>query len=72
METVQNPSHIQALVYAAVVAYCRPFTKSQVKTDERVVPLGGVLPPSHLANAHNNLINLRNKVIGHKDAVPER
>jgi hypothetical protein len=72
METMQNPSHIQALVYAAVVAYCRPFTQSQVTPDERVVPLAGVLPPSHLVNTHTNLVKLRNKVIGHKDAVPKK
>ena len=72
METVQDPSHIQALVYATVVAYARPFTQSQVTPDQRVVPLAGVLPPSHLATTHNDILNLRNKVIGHKDALPAK
>jgi hypothetical protein len=63
-------SNYEALAYAAVVTYCRPFTKSQVTPTERVIPLRGVLPPAHLAVAHENLLHLRNEYIGHKDAVP--
>jgi hypothetical protein len=70
METARNDSHNEALVYAAVVAYCRPFTKSQVTQKQRVIPLDGVLPPQHLADAHENLLLLRDKIIGHRDAVP--
>ena len=72
METVQDPGHYEALVYAAAVAYSRPFTKSQVTPDKRVIPLDGVSPPSHLVIAHENLLDLRDKVIGHKDAVPTK
>jgi hypothetical protein len=72
METAQDASHNEALVYAAVVAYCRPFTKSQVTPTERAIPLAGLLPPPHLAAVHENLLNLRDKVIGHKDAVPTK
>jgi len=78
METVRDRSryedrrHYEALVYAAVVAYCRPFTKSQVTPTERVIPLDDVSPPGHLAAAHGNMLNLRDKVIVHKDAVPTK
>lgn len=72
IETAQNASHNEALVYAAVVAYCRPFTQSQVTRTERLIPLADVLPPAHLATAHDDLLKLRNKYIGHKDAVPTK
>ena len=64
--------YYEALVYAAVLTYCRPFTKSQVTRAERVIPLDGVSPPPHLAAAHENLLHLRDKYIGHKDAVPTK
>jgi hypothetical protein len=68
----ENRRHYEALVYAAVVTYCRPFTKSQLTPTERVIPLNDVSPPQHLAAAHENMLNLRDKVIGHKDAVPTK
>jgi hypothetical protein len=34
------------------------------------VPLDGVSPPQHLANVHEEILILRNKTIGHKDATP--
>ena len=58
-----------ALVCATVVAYARPFTISQVTGKERVVPLKGVSPPSHLSASHEMVLKLRDKVIGHKDAT---
>jgi hypothetical protein len=70
MDAAHVRSITKALVYAAVVAYGRPFTQSQVTREQRAVPLAGVSPPPHLATTHNDLLNLRNKVIGHKDAMP--
>jgi hypothetical protein len=62
----------RALVSAIIVAYCRPFTKSQVTKSERVVPLSAVEPPTELDSTHRNLIGLRDKVIGHADALPAK
>jgi hypothetical protein len=72
MEVAQDRNRVRSLVYAAVVAYARPFTQSQVTFDERVIPLAGVSPPLQLAPTHTDLLNLRNKVIGHKDALPAK
>ncbi|MEY2577101.1 MAG: endonuclease [Verrucomicrobiota bacterium] len=62
----------RALISAIIVAYCRPFTKSQVTKSERVVPLADVKPPAELESTHNSLIGLRDKVIGHADALPAK
>jgi hypothetical protein len=58
-----------ALVCATVVAYARPFTKWQITLKERVVPLEGIPPPVRLEAAHKIVLKLRDKVVGHKDAV---
>jgi hypothetical protein len=63
METAQDTSHYEALVYAAVVAYCRPFTQSQVTPTKRLIPLADVLPPTYLATAHDDLLNLRDNTL---------
>jgi len=60
---------LRALVHAAVVSYARPFTKSQITRDHRVVPLRGILPPPHFACLHKELLTMRDKVIGHKDVT---
>lgn len=65
-------SEMRALVCASVVAYARPFTISQVTANERVVPLAGVAPPAELSATHEMILKLRNKVMGHKDAVPAK
>jgi hypothetical protein len=62
----------QALVSAAIVSYCRPFTKSQVTKSERVIPLADAKPPAELELTHSNLLGLRDKVIGHADALPAK
>jgi hypothetical protein len=62
----------RALISAVIVAYCRPFTKSQVTKSERVVPLADVEPPAELELTHTNLIGLRDKVVGHADALPAK
>jgi hypothetical protein len=60
----------RVLISAAVVAYARPFSACRVTSTEKVVPLRGVKPPDDLAENHQDAIDLRNKLIGHKDAVP--
>ena len=65
-----NSSAYRALITAIVVAYARPFTQSQVSSSERAVPLRDVSPPTNLSDTHRDLLNLRNKVIGHADALP--
>lgn len=60
----------RALASAIVVAYARPFTKSQVTTSKRMVALKDVEPPPDLTLTHLMVLKLRDKVIGHKDAVP--
>ncbi len=62
----------QALMCSIVVAYARPFTKSQITKSIRTVPLKGVRPPRQLAATHCLILKLRNKVFGHKDAVPDK
>lgn len=63
-------SKFRAILNAAVVAYARPFTTSQVTKSERLIPLAGVKPPSELSETHRDLLSLRNKVMGHADALP--
>jgi len=71
MEVVSSDGELlSALVCAVIAAYGRPFTQSQVAPGERIVPLGNVAPPKHLESTHRDLLNMRNKVIGHKDATP--
>src|SRR5438067_2182248 len=60
----------RALVEAAVVSYGRPFTTCFLSTKRKVVPLKDVPPPQHLAKAHEFARNLRNTMVGHKDATP--
>jgi hypothetical protein len=59
-----------ALVCAVIAAYGRPFTQSRVSPGQRIIPLGNVSPPAHLLTTHRDLLDMRNKVIGHKDATP--
>jgi hypothetical protein len=73
MENSDPKSSIhRALIHALIVSYARPFTQSQVTTSQRIVSLAGVEPPKALALTHNNLVSLRNKVIGHADALPAK
>jgi hypothetical protein len=66
------PKSIQyrALIDAAVIAYGRPFTACWVSAKRKVVPLKDVPIPEHLAEAHEHARNLRNTMVGHKDATP--
>jgi hypothetical protein len=59
----------QAFVYQVVVAYARPFTKSQVTESRRIVPLtrDAVLP--EFWDLHDEHLQMRDRVIGHKDAT---
>jgi hypothetical protein len=65
----QSPAS-RALASAIVVSYARLFTISQVTRSRRMIALQGVSPPAALAATHEMTIKLRNKVIGHKDALP--
>jgi hypothetical protein len=70
-----TPGSLQyrALIDAAIVAYARPFTGCLLPPKrKKVVPLKNVLPPQHLAQFHENALNLRDTVIGHKDATPAK
>ena len=61
----------RALIDAAIIAYARSFTTCYLPPKrKRVVPLKGVLPPRHLAEAHKNAMDMRDTMIGHKDASP--
>jgi hypothetical protein len=63
----------RALIDAAVAAYVRPFRFCWLPPErKKVVPLKDVLPPQHLAEAHEHALNLRDTVIGHKDATPAK
>jgi len=59
----------RAIVYQIVVAYARPFTKSQVTESKRIVPLGNDIIHSEFRNLHKEYIQMRDCVFGHKDAV---
>jgi hypothetical protein len=63
---------LRALIDAAVVAYARPFSKCQVTRERRLVPLKDVPPPPRLADFHQDALDLRNTMIGHKDATPSQ
>jgi hypothetical protein len=60
---------LRALTSATVISYARPFTKSQITRHQRIIPLKGVVPPSDLASLHDELLAMRDRVIGHKDAT---
>jgi hypothetical protein len=73
MDTVKPKSiELRAMIDAAVVAYARPFNKFQVTRERRVAPLADIPPPTHLAEFHQDALDLRDKMIGHKDATPAR
>jgi hypothetical protein len=67
-----DSSVARALICAAVVAYARPFSRFRVTPTEEVAPLRGIAPPQHLVENHQDAIDLRNKMIGHKDATPAK
>lgn len=60
---------VRAFSTAFLVAYARPFTPSQITAQVRARVLADFSPPAHLASIHAELIEIRNKVIGHKDAT---
>lgn len=60
-----------ALFTAAVVAYARPFRASEFPGKKRFKALDDA-PPGTLANAHEQILLLRDKFMGHKDGnAPE-
>ena len=61
----------RGLIYALIVCYARPFTKWQVTAAKRIVPLEDApAVPDHLRVTHADYLELRDKVVGHKDAIP--
>jgi hypothetical protein len=68
--TAPGTSENRAAMCAAVMSYARPFTPSQVTSSYRTRPLANVSPPASLTSTHQDLLSLRNKVVGHKDATP--
>ena len=64
-----SPTIKSALTCQVIVAYARPFTKSQLTQEKRqpLVPAGAV--PVLLKERHQSLLDMRDQVIGHKDAT---
>jgi hypothetical protein len=67
---------IRALNDAAIVSYGQPFTSWEVSPKISGVrakisnkPLAQIAPPDELKTAHDQLIELRHKVVAHKDAI---
>ena len=61
----------RGLICAAIVSYARPFTAWQVSKSKRMVPLQDAPPVSDkLRVTHHDYLELRDKVVGHKDATP--
>ncbi len=59
----------QAIVYQIVISYARPFTKSQVTDSKRITPLAGEVVPAEFRQLHDEYLQMRDRTIGHKDAV---
>ena len=68
----RDSPEMQAILCAAVVAYARPFSRFRVSPTKEIAPLSGVAPPKQLRDNHRDALDLRNKVIGHKDAMPAK
>jgi hypothetical protein len=61
----------RALTYSAVICYARPFTKCQVSSNLRLALLHDAPPvPAPLEQTHRDYLEVRNKLVGHKDATP--
>lgn len=66
-----NSPLMSALLSAVVTAYGRGFTQSRVSAGVTVIPLAQApSPPTGLQETHEELLKMRNRVIGHKDALP--
>lgn len=65
-----NSVELHALINAAFAAYARPFSQCKVPPGRRVVPLENVSPPPRLAEFHQDALNARHTMVGHKDATP--
>jgi hypothetical protein len=64
------PDEVQkAIVCQIVVAYARPFTKSQVTESKRILPLESELVPDKFQALHKEHLEMRDRGIGHKDAI---
>lgn len=52
-----------------VTAYARPFTKSQITASKRIIPLAEEIVPVAFQDLHSEHLEMRDRAIGHKDAV---
>ena len=59
----------QAIVCQILVAYARPFTKSQVTDSKRIVSLASELVPDKFQALHKEHLEMRDRGVGHKDAI---
>ena len=58
-----------ALITSLIVAYARPFTWAQVSAKKRIIPMGDFYIPKEYKALHENHLNMRNQVFGHKDVT---
>jgi len=59
----------QAIVCQIVIAYARPFTKSQVTESKRLVSIDSDVVPIKFRALHQEHLEMRDRGIGHKDAI---
>ena len=59
----------RAIICQIVVAYARPFTKSQVTDSKRIQPLAEDIVPVEFQDLHKEHLQMRDRAFGHKDAV---
>ena len=67
-ETVE----MQALIEATFIAYNRPFKKCQIAPGRYIAPLKQIPPPPRLAEFHEDALEARDRMIGHKDATASK
>lgn len=65
----RRPDVIDALVRDTVIAYSRPFMKSNGPFGINILKCGDVVPRDQRP-LHKKAITLRNKVVAHKDLAP--
>jgi len=59
----------KAMVCQIVIAYARPFSKSQVTPSRRITPLAENLVPVQFRDLHREHCEMRHRAVGHKDAT---
>jgi hypothetical protein len=59
----------RAVVCLIIIAYARPFTESRLTPSKKESLLPTNVVPAEFRSLHAELLNMRNRAIGHKDAV---